>query len=54
MDDAMIKLLSKKKKKKKKNSVNFVKFSVLKLHYNNGQGHLLSIKHGFVNLKLFL
>ena len=40
--------------KKKKNSVNFVKFSVLKLHYNNGQGHLLSIKHGFVNLKLFL
>lgn len=41
-------------KKKKKNSVNFVKFSVLKLHYNNGQGHLLSIKQGFVNLKLFL
>ena len=53
-NDKVVEQKKKKKKKKKKKSVNFVKFSVLKLHYNNGQGHLLSIKHGFVNLKLFL
>ena len=50
MDDTMIKQLN----LKKKIVLILFKFSVLKLHYNNGEGHLLYIKHSFVNLKGFL